>query len=126
MITPQIQVSNSYSTPTSLIFHGTSSSVYPSFRVRSNRPISFPNHRRRRSNRYGCGNNRINSKTIIKAVAVTTEEEDKKLKVKATIRVQPTVGGLFSEMAIERGLDDIADLFGKSLLLELVSSTLDQ
>ncbi|MED6209624.1 hypothetical protein PIB30_056563, partial [Stylosanthes scabra] len=125
MITPQIQVSNSYSTPTSLIFHkpittilhgSSSSSIYPSFRVRSN-------HRRRRynNNRYGCNNSKI-----IKAVAVTTEEEDKKLKVKATIRVQPTVGGLFSEMVIERGLDDIADLFGKSLLLELVSSTLDQ
>ncbi|PNX85382.1 hypothetical protein L195_g041451 [Trifolium pratense] len=28
-------------------------------------------------------------------------------------------------MAIERGLDDITDLFGKSILLELCSSQLD-
>jgi lipoxygenase len=65
----------------------------------------------------------------IKAVAVSEEEEEiiegKSVKVKATVTVQPTVGGLFSEMAIERGLDDITDLLGKSILLELCSSQLD-
>ncbi|XP_057750499.1 linoleate 13S-lipoxygenase 2-1, chloroplastic-like [Arachis stenosperma] len=125
MITPQIQVTNS-SSPTYLIFNkpitttslhggGGSISIYPSFRVRTSRPISFPNHRR------------CNTSKRIKAVAMTEEENKKSImKVKATIRVQPTVGGIFSEMAIERGLDDITDLFGKSLLLELVSSTLHQ
>ncbi|KAL4389293.1 hypothetical protein AHAS_Ahas03G0030600 [Arachis hypogaea] len=125
MITPQIQVTNS-SSPTYLIFNkpititslhggGGSISIYPSFRVRTSRPISFPNHRR------------CNSSKTIKAVAMTEEENKKSImKFKATIRVQPTVGGIFSEMAIERGLDDITDLFGKSLLLELVSSTLHQ
>ncbi|KAI4324282.1 hypothetical protein L6164_023834 [Bauhinia variegata] len=65
----------------------------------------------------GCRNNNI------KAVAVT-EAEKKSVKVRVTVTVQLT-GGFFSQFSISRGLDDITDLIGKSLLLELVSSDLD-
>ena len=117
MLMPQICVSNS--SPTYLIFHKPClhGSSFPSFRVLS-RP-SFPNQRNQRSVRYGCSRG-----FKVKAVAVS-ELEKKSVTVKATITVQPTVGGLFSEMFLERGLDDIRDLLGKSILLELVSAALD-
>ncbi|KAL4335203.1 hypothetical protein GQ457_07G043520 [Hibiscus cannabinus] len=44
--------------------------------------------------------------------------------VKASVTVQQTAG-LLSNLGFERGLDDIQDLLGKSLLLELVSAELD-
>ncbi|KAI4324280.1 hypothetical protein L6164_023833 [Bauhinia variegata] len=59
----------------------------------------------------------------IKAVAVT-EAEKKSVKVRVTVTVQLT-GGVFSQSIISRGLDDITDLIGKSIKLELVSSDLD-
>lgn len=78
------------------------------------------NQRKQKRVTYGCRRDG----TKIKAVAVS-EAENKSVKVKATITVQPTVGGIFSEMAIERGLDDIKDLLGQSILLELASTELD-
>lgn len=90
------------------------------FHVGSSRPL-FTNQKKQRRlfKRNECSK--------IKAVAVSDEEliEQTSLKVKAIVTVQPTVGGLFSEMALERGLDDITDLLGKSILLEFVSSELD-
>ncbi|XP_050276549.1 linoleate 13S-lipoxygenase 2-1, chloroplastic-like isoform X6 [Quercus robur] len=59
----------------------------------------------------------------IKAVASTATE--KSIKVKAVVTVQPTVRGFLSNLGIQRGLDDIKDLLGKTLLLELVSAELD-
>ncbi|XP_043690877.1 linoleate 13S-lipoxygenase 2-1, chloroplastic-like [Telopea speciosissima] len=50
---------------------------------------------------------------------------DKPFTIKATVTVQLTVGGIFSNIGLDRGLDDIADLLGKTFLLELVSSELD-
>lgn len=58
----------------------------------------------------------------IKAIATSTE---KSVRVKAVVTVKPTVGGFLSNISLQRGLDDIGDLFGKSLLLELVSAELD-
>ncbi|KAK7341600.1 hypothetical protein VNO80_24536 [Phaseolus coccineus] len=92
---------------------------HPSFQLWS-RLSSFPSQRKLKRVSHGCRND----VTKIKAVAVTAAEK-KSVKVKATISVQPTVGGIFSERAIERGMDDIMDLLGKSLLLELVSAQLD-
>nr|CAD1831335.1 unnamed protein product [Ananas comosus var. bracteatus] len=46
-------------------------------------------------------------------------------KVKVVVTVQSTVGGALSNVGFARGLDDIADLLGKTLLLELASSELD-
>ena len=47
------------------------------------------------------------------------------IKVKAIVKVKVTAGGFFSSLRLDRGIDDITDLLGKSLLLELVSSELD-
>ncbi|KAJ6307298.1 hypothetical protein OIU76_017151 [Salix suchowensis] len=60
----------------------------------------------------------------IKAVASLTEESTA-IKVKAVVTVKQTIGGLMTSVGIERGLDDIKDLLGKTLLLELVSAELD-
>ncbi|KAJ9555298.1 hypothetical protein OSB04_009912 [Centaurea solstitialis] len=46
-------------------------------------------------------------------------------KVKAVIKVQVTMGGVISSLDFTKGLDDIADLLGKSLLLELVAAEVD-
>ncbi|KAK8499334.1 hypothetical protein V6N13_010623 [Hibiscus sabdariffa] len=45
--------------------------------------------------------------------------------VKAFVTVKQTVGGFITNLGFQRGLDDIQDLLGKSLLLELVSAELD-
>ncbi|KAL3718680.1 hypothetical protein ACJRO7_003751 [Eucalyptus globulus] len=72
----------------------------------------------RRSTRVGLASRKI------KAVASPGATE-KSLSVKAVVSVKPSAGGLFSEIGINRGLDHIADLVGKTLLLELVSAELD-
>jgi lipoxygenase len=59
----------------------------------------------------------------IKAVASPATE--KSVSVKAVVTVKPTVRGFLSNLGVGRGLDDIKDLLGKTLLLELVSSELD-
>ena len=41
--------------------------------------------------------------------------------VKTIVTEKPTVGGLLSNLGIDRGLDDIKDLLGETLVLELVS-----
>lgn len=58
----------------------------------------------------------------LRVEAVATTDSEQTLKVKATISVKPTVGGLLSNVGISRGLDDLTDLLGKSLLLEIVSA----
>lgn len=57
----------------------------------------------------------------------TTSEATEKsfISVQAVVIVKPTVRGFLSNLGIQRGLDDIKDLLGKTLLLELVSSELD-
>lgn len=59
----------------------------------------------------------------IKAVAISDQE--KSTSVKAVVTVKVIAGGLLSNLGVTRGLDDITDLFGKSVLLELVSAELD-
>lgn len=49
----------------------------------------------------------------------------KTIPVTAVVTVKETVGGFLSNVGIGRGLDDITDVLGKSILLELVSSELD-
>ncbi|XP_010265847.1 PREDICTED: linoleate 13S-lipoxygenase 2-1, chloroplastic [Nelumbo nucifera] len=65
----------------------------------------------------------------IRAISTSTTDAStktsKNITVKAVVTVQPTVGGVLSNLGLERGLDDITDLLGKTLLLELVSSELD-
>ncbi|KAF5735752.1 linoleate 13S-lipoxygenase 2-1 chloroplastic-like [Tripterygium wilfordii] len=66
---------------------------------------------------------RFNPARNIKAIAGVDAEQS--VKVKGVVTVIPTVGGFLTNVGIERGIDDIKDLFGKSILLELVSAELD-
>ncbi|XP_059429355.1 linoleate 13S-lipoxygenase 2-1, chloroplastic-like [Corylus avellana] len=74
-------------------------------------------------------NNSVRARFIpssIKAVASTATDDDQKpTSVKAIVTVKLSVGGFLSNLGIARGLDDIKDLLGKTLLLELVSTHLD-
>nr|KAJ0226159.1 hypothetical protein LSAT_V11C100026710 [Lactuca sativa] len=47
------------------------------------------------------------------------------ISLKAVITVQMTVGGVLSNLTVDRAFDDIGDLLGKSLLLELVAAEVD-
>ncbi|KAK1426305.1 hypothetical protein QVD17_14976 [Tagetes erecta] len=47
------------------------------------------------------------------------------ISLKAVITVQLTVGGAISNLSLTRAFDDIGDLLGKSLLLELVAAEID-
>jgi hypothetical protein len=49
----------------------------------------------------------------------------KEVTIKAVVTVQMTIGGMFAHLGLKRGMDDITDLLGKSLLLQLVSAELD-
>lgn len=60
--------------------------------------------------------------------AITTDKSSsatRKTKVKAVISVQVTMGGLISSIGLTKGLDDIQDLLGKSILMELVAAEVD-
>uniref|UniRef100_A0A5B6ZC88 Lipoxygenase n=1 Tax=Davidia involucrata TaxID=16924 RepID=A0A5B6ZC88_DAVIN len=59
----------------------------------------------------------------IKAISIF--ESEKATSVKAVVTVKQSVGGIFSKLGLTQGLDDLTDLFGKSLLLELVCAELD-
>lgn len=60
----------------------------------------------------------------IKAVA-TTPGTEKSTSVKVVVTVQNTVGGFLSNLTLTRALDDINDLLGKTLLLDIVAAELD-
>ncbi|KAM7523354.1 hypothetical protein LguiA_013256 [Lonicera macranthoides] len=57
--------------------------------------------------------------------AVATQGTEKSTRVKAVVTVQVTVGGFLSNIGLDRGIDDIKDLLGKSMLLEFVAAELD-
>ncbi|KAJ7980723.1 Lipoxygenase [Quillaja saponaria] len=57
--------------------------------------------------------------------AESVAEQVETIKVKAIVTVKLTVAGFFSSFRLNRGIDDITDLLGKSLLLEIVSTELD-
>ncbi|KAL5976047.1 hypothetical protein ACLOJK_020377 [Asimina triloba] len=61
----------------------------------------------------------------VQAVLGTTQEKSIAAKAKAVVIVKPTIGGVLTNIGFTRGLDDITDLLGKSLYLELVSSEVD-
>ncbi|GMI93437.1 ARABIODOPSIS THALIANA LIPOXYGENASE 2, lipoxygenase 2 [Hibiscus trionum] len=59
--------------------------------------------------------------TGIKATAKT----EKSIRVKATVIVKETIGDFLTHIRLDRGLDVMQDLLGKSILLELVSMELN-
>ena len=114
---PQItQLSHTTKTPFLLhkpFIHGNASVVLPI--------ISRHSFQKKKKNVGVCF---IPTSNNIKAVASTTEDE-KATSVEAIVTVKLTVGGFLSNLGIDRGLDDIKDLLGKTLHLELVSAELD-
>ncbi|KAK2985874.1 hypothetical protein RJ640_009944 [Escallonia rubra] len=60
----------------------------------------------------------------VRAIAKSPASSEK-TRVKAVATVQVTVGGFLSNLGLTRGLDDITDVLGKSILLELVAAELD-
>ncbi|KAG4198128.1 hypothetical protein ERO13_A05G067300v2 [Gossypium hirsutum] len=71
---------------------------------------------------------RVVPNKIKAAVDVNLTDDDGILTdytVKGVVTVKQTVGGFLSNLGLSRGLDDIQDLLGKSILLELVSRELD-
>lgn len=110
-LVPALLLSNQF-------LHGSNSVAFPRCCV--------PKFRKTHNNGDRLGVSRRNG--VIKAVAnptTRTSTSQGTTTVKAVVTVKPSTGGIFSEMGINRGLDDIADLLGKTLLLELVSSELD-
>ncbi|XP_051141928.1 linoleate 13S-lipoxygenase 2-1, chloroplastic [Andrographis paniculata] len=76
------------------------------------KPRNFPVLRRRRSS---------SSSTAVKAIV----SSEKTTEVKAQLIVLPTVGGALSHLGLSRGLDDITDLLGRTLHVQLVAADLD-
>ena len=89
--------------------HGSGHAAFP---VHSSSLFTKPNRQVRVGYKHGS----------IKSIASVTQQTT---NVKAVLTVKQTVVDFWSEIGIERGLDDFTDLFGKTLLLELVSAELD-
>ncbi|KAI3743195.1 hypothetical protein L1987_60901 [Smallanthus sonchifolius] len=97
----------------------------------SGNPTSFVSHNTlafpvKRHSNFRSRRHTGNSAGQIKAIAreSTTAGTVKTISLKAVITVQVTVGGFLSNI-LTKGLDDITDLLGKSLLLELVAAETD-
>ncbi|GMI92379.1 ARABIODOPSIS THALIANA LIPOXYGENASE 2, lipoxygenase 2 [Hibiscus trionum] len=65
------------------------------------------------------------TKATLDSTTTLTDDVGSVSAVKAFVTVKQTVSGLITNLGFQRGLDDIQDLLGKSLLLELVSAELD-
>lgn len=90
--------------------------------------LAFPTKHRRRCGSFLSQRNTGNSVGQIKADAGesnTASSVIKTISLRAVITVQLTVGGVLSNLSFTRAFDDIGDLLGKSLLLELVSADAD-
>ncbi|KAK4608274.1 hypothetical protein RGQ29_001901 [Quercus rubra] len=114
MLKPQLHLSNSTKVPFLLhkpFIHGN---------FNASLPISMHSFCRKNKHIVRVGFNPNN----IKAQAVASSTE-KSVSVKAIVTVKPTVGGFLTNLGIDRGLDDVQDLLGKTLLLELVQAELD-
>lgn len=92
--------------------------------IQSNGHASFPLNTSRSTLTKQHRNVRVgyNPAGTIKAISSATQQST---DVKATVTVKQNVIDFFSELGINRGLDDFTDLFGKTLLLELVSAEID-
>ncbi|CAO2044923.1 unnamed protein product [Urochloa humidicola] len=92
-----------------------SSPSLPAAAAASRRVAAGSSSRRHTMPRISC------SATEEMGSAVSTATVETMLTVRATVEASPAIGKMYAT----RGLDDIGDLFGKTLLLELVSSEVD-
>ncbi|XP_062083950.1 linoleate 13S-lipoxygenase 2-1, chloroplastic-like [Humulus lupulus] len=126
MLKPQVfQESQSPSAKTQLcslpkaFIHGGSNLA--SFPVCIRPSIIFPCSKKHRN--HGLS---FSSSNVVRALLKENKvAHEKIIKVKAVVTVSSTVGGFLSNIGLSRGLDDIQDLLGKTLLLELVSAELE-
>lgn len=83
------------------------------------RPTAVKLRKVRKRDCIRCASREVpsSSSTVVGDEAVTL------IRTVATVKM--TVGGLLSDLGLSRALDDITDLVGKSLLLELVSAEVD-
>lgn len=114
MLKPQTQ--QSYFSSQTLLFLHTP-------RVTGNGHASFSG-RPRPTFRNKCKRN-LRLRSVPFKVEAVASGAQKEVAVKGAVTVQLTVGGFLSNLGWTRGLDDISDLLGKTLLLELVSAELD-
>lgn len=78
-------------------------------------------HRNSLSKTKKLGSRRA-STGAVKAVLAPTK---KSTTVKAVVTVLQTVGGFLTHFGLDAGLDEITDLLGRTLLVELVAAELD-
>ncbi|KAM1158118.1 hypothetical protein FF1_028651 [Malus domestica] len=105
--------------PNHLIKHGSPSliSILPRHHVHQNR-----NKKNSSSLVIRATSSDLKSSPV--SVSTATSTENNAFTVKALVTVTVT-GGLLSSIGLTRPLDDLTDLLGKTLLLELVSAELD-
>lgn len=65
------------------------------------------------------------SKSVNYEKLATDDTHEDAISVKAVVTVTTSAVGFFKSFRIDRGQDELQDLLGKSLLLELVAAQLD-
>ncbi|PQM37356.1 linoleate 13S-lipoxygenase 2-1 chloroplastic-like [Prunus yedoensis var. nudiflora] len=91
-------------------------------------PVSQNDHNKKKSSSclvIRASSGELGSSAAVSMATTTiTSTENKAVSVKAVVTVQVIAGGFLSSI-VTRPLDEITDLLGKTLLLELVSAELD-
>lgn len=85
----------------------------------------FGKQKRERRGNNNKGRIRCSSESSLDTVILNEEDNTKSVRVKATLTVLKSAEGYFSEFGVDRGIDDIKELLGKSLQLFLASARLD-
>ncbi|MQL93596.1 hypothetical protein Taro_026237 [Colocasia esculenta] len=127
MLRPQVQAATSGPSGAGFTLFGCRAAVLPRHRETGS---LLPCVRRVQVGRVGGGRKGSTgdvrcSSTSREVQAAVTRTQESSTKVKAVVTVKITVGGLLTNVGLSRGLDDITDLLGKSLYVELVSAELD-
>ena len=121
MIKPQVYISqHTLLFPQRPFVHGIGVNVTASLPLWPENPISVQKQvHRQKVKRF-----QLTARNVQATHTSTTDTEKSTVRVKVIVKVK-IVAGFFSSLRLDRGIDDIADLLGKSLLLELVSSELN-
>ncbi|CAI0450249.1 unnamed protein product [Linum tenue] len=115
-----------FSLPNKPFFHGSNSHFHHSLlSISKPRPKTTTHHARTRRRRCRAASDTTSNKLEDASAIADYLVHEKPIKVKAAVTVKQTMTAMFTGIGIERGIDDIQDLLGKTLLLELVSSELD-
>ncbi|XP_057953538.1 linoleate 13S-lipoxygenase 2-1, chloroplastic [Malania oleifera] len=88
-------------------------------------PFNPKNKNSRKNHRAIVSQAAGNTSSNISGAVASSAAEQTSTSVKAVVTVKVTAGGFLSSLDLSKGLDDISDLLGKTLILELVSSELD-